>query len=171
MTSAPRRALRALAERHGLSDRSLTLIKEATVRLSDAQIRSVIDAVETCVLSGLTEDNIEQVIAEHRARAPQDWRESFWHERLALANDNYVRERPAQASPAEPLPLPLPLAAEHPTVPPIEPEPPEARIAQAAPVAAIPPQPPGELGYGAPNPATAPARERQTTNPAAKQAA
>jgi hypothetical protein len=169
MTAAPRRALRALAERHGLSDRSLTLIKEATVQLTDAQIRSVIDAVETCVLSGLTEHNIEQVIAEHRARAPQDWRESFWRERLALANDSYTQQRADEALQAEAEPLPL--AAEHPTVSAIEPEPPQPRPAQAVPVAAIPPQPPSELGSGAPEPATPPARERQTTKPAAKQAA
>jgi hypothetical protein len=156
MPETPRRALRALAQRHGLSDRSLTLIKEATIRLSDDQIRIVCDAVETCLLSGLSEDDIAPVIEEHRARAPQDWCASFWRERLALANARYaVRERAAGHAPGAPgsnggrsrMPPVAPIGPQPPETmrpaPKAVGSPPSAQSRQrAAPIAPIGPQPP-----------------------------
>jgi hypothetical protein len=148
--STPRSALSALAARNGLSQHTLTLIKDATLpnlapgqRLTDAQIGIVHEAVEVCLLSGLTEEQIPQVVKEHRDRAPHDWEASFWRERLALANENANRQEADEQRPAAAEPLPL--AAERPPVGPIGPEPPRPRPARRAPVSAIPPQPPSEV--------------------------
>jgi len=141
MAEDPRRTLRELAQRHGYSNHSLMLIMQAAVRLTDAQVRQVIDAVETCALSGLTERLVHDVIARHRATA-RDWRASFWAERLELASQAYnrqlARER-AAASVTEQLllgdcqPSAAPIGAQPPT-----------RSDEAPPVAPIPPQPPVE---------------------------
>lgn len=161
--STPRSELSALAARNRLSQHSLTLIKDATLpnlapgqRLTDTQIGIVHEAVEVCLLSGLTEEQLPQVVKEHRDRAPRDWEASFWRERLALANENANRQEPSEQPPA--VAEPLPLVAERPPVAPIEPEPPpRPRSARRAPVSAIPPQPPSELRSGA----------RDTQSPAA----
>lgn len=145
--STARGALSALAARHGLSQQTLTLIKDATLpnltvgqRLNDTQIGFVHQAVEVCLLSGLTEQQIPQVVKQHRDRAPQDWQQSFWRERLALANERDTH--PPAATAAQPPAADPPPAAGH---PPIEPEPPRPRAAQPTPVSAIPPQPPSEV--------------------------
>jgi len=157
--STPRGALSALAARNGLSRHTLTLIKDATLpnlapeqRLTDAQIGIVHEAVEVCLLSGLTEEQIPLVIKEHRDRAPEDWEASFWHQRLALANENASRQPPSEQPTAAAEPLPL--VAEHPPVGPIGPESPRPRPARHAPVSAIPPQPPSEVRSGARDPHT-----------------
>lgn len=155
--STPRSALSALAARNGLSQHTLTLIKDATLpnlapgqRLTDAQIGIVHEAVEVCLLSGLTEKQIPQVVKEHRDRASEDWEAGFWRERLALANENANRQSPSEQPPAGAGPLPL--VAERPPVGPIGPEPPRPRPARRAPVSAIPPQPPSEVRSGARDP-------------------
>ena len=110
----PRSELSALAARNGLSQHTLTLIKDATLpnlapeqRLTDAQIGIVHEAVEVCLLSGLTEEQIPQVVQEHRDRAPEDWEAGFWRQRLALANENANRQAPSEQPPAGAEPLPL----------------------------------------------------------------
>jgi hypothetical protein len=166
MTDQSRHALRALAQQHGLSDDSLRLIMEAAVRLTDTQIRMVIDAVETCVLSGLTERDIAQVIAEHRRLSPADWRSGFWAERVSLASENYNRQQ-ADAAAANTA------AHTHAQGPPpvaIEPEPPQRRPATRLPVSPIPPQPPSQVGGGR-APAAEPGNVRQPNRGPAKQAA
>lgn len=129
--STARKELNALAIDHGLTTESLTLIKEATLptageRLSDTEIGFVLQAVETCLFSGLTNEQIEPVIREHKARAPDDWRERFWRERLALAAEHETKSSPARAAP-------------------------ERRLT-TVPVAPIPPQPPSEIGPGSGDP-------------------
>lgn len=161
MADSSRRHLRALAQQHGLSDHSLTLIMESVVRLTDAQIGTVIDAVETCVLSGLTEADVARVIARHRQRSPADWRSSFWSERMRLAGENYNRQQAAAAAPAN----------GGPAVVPIVPEPPAATATQSPPVGPIPPQPPAEVGTGASAPAEELGVLRNPIPTAAKQAA
>src|ERR1700733_9413231 len=105
--STPRSELSALAARNNLSKHSLTLIKDATLsnlapgqRLTDAQIGIVHEAVEVCLLSGLTDEQLPQVVKEHRDRAPHDWEASFWRERLALANQNANRQDASEQRPA-----------------------------------------------------------------------
>jgi hypothetical protein len=152
--STPRSELSALAARNNLSKHSLTLIKDATLpnlargqRLTDAQIGIVHEAVEVCLLSGLTDEQLPQAIEEHRDRAPHDWEASFWRERLALANENANRQQAGEQRSAAAEPLPL--VADRPPVAPIEPEPPQPRPARHAPVPPIPPQPPSEVRSGA----------------------
>jgi hypothetical protein len=153
--STARSALSALAARNGLSQRTLTLIKDATLpnlapeqRLNDTQIGFVHQAVEVCVLSGLTDEQIPQVIKRHRDRAPEDWQHSFWREQLAAANANANREQHGQQPHADREPVP----AAGPPVGPIGPEPPRPRQTRPAPVSAIPPQPPSEIRSGARDP-------------------
>jgi hypothetical protein len=126
--SAARQALRALAVNHGLSRESLTLIKEVTLplaspdeRLNDTQIRFVIDAVETCLLSGLTDEQIGPTIRAIKARFPTEWRQRFWRQRLTLAAECEDESRAVRP----------------------------ARALTAAPVPPIPPQPPSEIGPNA----------------------
>jgi hypothetical protein len=173
MSATPRRRLRALATHHGLSDLSLTLIRQAALpgvpageRLTDTQIGVVHEAVEVCVLSGLAEQQVEPAMAEHRAGAPQDWERSFWRERLALANEHYNEGQTGKRRLAPPSP-----AAQRPPVAPIGPEPPHPRPAPAAPVSPIPPQPPGEVGSGAREPTAALAAQRHRSDTAAPHAA
>jgi hypothetical protein len=126
--STQRGELRRRIARHGLSKETLAQIAHALfpalaadAKLDDAQINEVNDAIDTLVLSGLsTGEAIGEAIRARLDSDPQDWRESFWRERLALAAVAWE----AQGRPAQPPDRPSSLS----TVP------------------AIPPQPPNELG-------------------------
>ena len=102
--STPRSELSALAARNRLSQHTLTLIKDATLpnlargqRLTDTQIGIVHEAVEVCLLSGLTEEQLPQAIEEHRRPRPP----RLGGKLLARTARARQRERkPARAQPA-----------------------------------------------------------------------
>jgi hypothetical protein len=125
--SPARRALRRRIAAHGLDRGTLELIADALYperpperQLEEAEVAQVNEAIDTLVLSGLSDGpTITEALRARGAGKEPEWRESFWRERLWLAAAAWADENAGPRS---------------------------DDAAPVSTVAAIPPQPPSELG-------------------------
>jgi hypothetical protein len=100
-----REKLAAVAAAAGYPPATLTAIAEAALprytageRLAERQIDEITDAVRTLAQSGLTADEVDALIADHRRRHGANWRHALWRQALEAANRRYADKRRAAAA-------------------------------------------------------------------------
>jgi hypothetical protein len=102
-----REKLAAVAAAVGYPPATLTAIAEAALprytageRLAERQIDEITDAVRTLAQAGLTADEVDALIADHRHRHRHgaNWRHALWRQALEAANRRYADQRRVAAA-------------------------------------------------------------------------
>ena len=106
--SPPRERLAAQAAAAGYPTGLLTTVAEATLprhragqRLDDQQIDDITTAVETLAHAGISAERLPELVADHRRRHGERWREPFWAHVLRAANARAAHPERHELSPCE----------------------------------------------------------------------
>jgi hypothetical protein len=108
MMSPARDRLAAQAAAAGYPPALLTTVADATLprhragqRLDDRQIDHLTAAVETLAQAGINAEQLPELVAQHRRRHGQQWRERLWAHVLRAANDRNAHPKRDAPSPGK----------------------------------------------------------------------
>jgi hypothetical protein len=106
--SPARDRLAAQAAAAGYPTALLTTVADATLprhrageRLDDRQIDHLTAAVETLAEAGISAEQLPGLVADHRRRHGEQWRDRFWAHVLRAANDRTSHARRHAPSPGK----------------------------------------------------------------------